>query len=293
MNRAAEVQAWLESRADEMAALLEELVAIDTENPPGRGLGRCGRFLHDAMRAAGPFARADRARAEPRAGGPVHRARRRRRRPAHDLLPRPLRRRPGAGSGAVSPATARRQDHRTRHRRHEGRPGQHALRRRSRRASSGCSATAGSCCTSSATRRPAASPARDTSATAGLIDPERARDAHRRADRRRRSGTRAAARSRCASRPPGAKRTSATPTRGQRVRAHDPHRRAAHGALPRAARQANELPGRERGRPPARCSSSAARPAPAPASTPFPARRGSPSTAASTRKRSSSTSSRA
>ena len=43
------MQAWLEPRADEMAALLEELVAIETENPPGRGLGRCGRALRDAM----------------------------------------------------------------------------------------------------------------------------------------------------------------------------------------------------------------------------------------------------
>ena len=42
VDRAAEVLTWLERRADEMAALLEELVAIDTENPPGRGLGRCG-----------------------------------------------------------------------------------------------------------------------------------------------------------------------------------------------------------------------------------------------------------
>ena len=32
-----------------MAALLEQLVAINTENPPGRGLGRCGRALHEAM----------------------------------------------------------------------------------------------------------------------------------------------------------------------------------------------------------------------------------------------------
>ena len=44
-----ELRAWLEPRADEMAALLEELVAIDTENPPGRGLGRCGRALQEAM----------------------------------------------------------------------------------------------------------------------------------------------------------------------------------------------------------------------------------------------------
>lgn len=53
MRRAAEdvadVQAWLAARADEMAALLEALVAVDTENPPGRGLGRCARVLRDAM----------------------------------------------------------------------------------------------------------------------------------------------------------------------------------------------------------------------------------------------------
>ena len=50
---AAEAQAWLEPRADEMAALLEELVAIDSENPPGRALGRCGRLLRDAMTGLG------------------------------------------------------------------------------------------------------------------------------------------------------------------------------------------------------------------------------------------------
>ncbi|MDP9188095.1 MAG: hypothetical protein M3O25_02460, partial [Actinomycetota bacterium] len=52
-EHAAEVQAWLEPRADEMAALLEELVAIDTENPPGRQLGRCGRMLRDSMEQLG------------------------------------------------------------------------------------------------------------------------------------------------------------------------------------------------------------------------------------------------
>ncbi len=36
-----------------MAALLEQLVAIDTENPPGRGLGQCGRVLRDAMERIG------------------------------------------------------------------------------------------------------------------------------------------------------------------------------------------------------------------------------------------------
>lgn len=44
-----QIQAWLESRADEMAGLLEKLVAVDTENPPGRGLGVCGSVLRDAM----------------------------------------------------------------------------------------------------------------------------------------------------------------------------------------------------------------------------------------------------
>lgn len=40
MDVATAVQGWLEPRAEEMAALLAELVSLDTENPPGRGLGR-------------------------------------------------------------------------------------------------------------------------------------------------------------------------------------------------------------------------------------------------------------
>jgi succinyl-diaminopimelate desuccinylase len=48
-----ELRAWLDDRADEMAALVEELVAIDTENPPGRGLGECGRALCDVMTRLG------------------------------------------------------------------------------------------------------------------------------------------------------------------------------------------------------------------------------------------------
>jgi succinyl-diaminopimelate desuccinylase len=53
MDRAAEVREWLRSRTDEMAELLAQLVAVDTENPPGRGLGECGRRLSDAMSRLG------------------------------------------------------------------------------------------------------------------------------------------------------------------------------------------------------------------------------------------------
>lgn len=53
MDRAAEVQAWLEPRADEMADVLAELVSIDTENPPGRRLGDCGHALHKVMTRMG------------------------------------------------------------------------------------------------------------------------------------------------------------------------------------------------------------------------------------------------
>ncbi len=52
-DRTAEVQDWLDGRADEMAALLEALVRIPTENPPGRELARCAGVLHDAMRRLG------------------------------------------------------------------------------------------------------------------------------------------------------------------------------------------------------------------------------------------------
>jgi succinyl-diaminopimelate desuccinylase len=53
LERAADVQAWLELRADEMAVLLQDLVAIESENPPGRELGRCGRLLRDVMTGLG------------------------------------------------------------------------------------------------------------------------------------------------------------------------------------------------------------------------------------------------
>jgi succinyl-diaminopimelate desuccinylase len=53
MSRSADVEAWLEPRADDMAELLMELVALDTENPPGRKLGRCAETLRDAMDGLG------------------------------------------------------------------------------------------------------------------------------------------------------------------------------------------------------------------------------------------------
>jgi succinyl-diaminopimelate desuccinylase len=52
-GRSTEVQAWLDDRAEEMAALLEALVRIPTENPPGRELGRCAVVLRDAMEGLG------------------------------------------------------------------------------------------------------------------------------------------------------------------------------------------------------------------------------------------------
>ncbi|MBN6038106.1 M20/M25/M40 family metallo-hydrolase [Amycolatopsis sp. 195334CR] len=47
------IRAWLEPRADEMADLLADLVAVETENPPGRDLGTCARVLRDAMARLG------------------------------------------------------------------------------------------------------------------------------------------------------------------------------------------------------------------------------------------------
>lgn len=52
-DRIAEVQHWLDARADEMAELVTTLVAIDTENPPGRNLRRCAEVLHGAMERLG------------------------------------------------------------------------------------------------------------------------------------------------------------------------------------------------------------------------------------------------
>jgi succinyl-diaminopimelate desuccinylase len=48
-DRAGELTRWIESRADEVAELLERLVAVDTENPPGRGLAACAEVLREAL----------------------------------------------------------------------------------------------------------------------------------------------------------------------------------------------------------------------------------------------------
>lgn len=40
---------WIHSHAEEMVGFLEELVGVDTENPPGQGLGRCGELLREAL----------------------------------------------------------------------------------------------------------------------------------------------------------------------------------------------------------------------------------------------------
>jgi succinyl-diaminopimelate desuccinylase len=44
-----ELRAWVDERSGEMAALVEELVRLPTENPPGRALGRCAELLSDAL----------------------------------------------------------------------------------------------------------------------------------------------------------------------------------------------------------------------------------------------------
>jgi acetylornithine deacetylase/succinyl-diaminopimelate desuccinylase-like protein len=46
-----DVAEWLREREEPMAELLLQLIAIDTENPPGRGLEDCAAVLADAMSA--------------------------------------------------------------------------------------------------------------------------------------------------------------------------------------------------------------------------------------------------
>jgi len=47
------VVAWLQQREDEMAALLAELVAIRTENPPGKNYRVCADFLENRLKQMG------------------------------------------------------------------------------------------------------------------------------------------------------------------------------------------------------------------------------------------------
>jgi acetylornithine deacetylase/succinyl-diaminopimelate desuccinylase family protein len=47
------IHAWLRQREDEMAALLSELVAIPTENPPGKNYRACADLLEIRMRESG------------------------------------------------------------------------------------------------------------------------------------------------------------------------------------------------------------------------------------------------
>lgn len=46
---AAHLQAWIDDRADEMAELLIRLVAVESENPPGRNLAECAELLREEM----------------------------------------------------------------------------------------------------------------------------------------------------------------------------------------------------------------------------------------------------
>src|SRR4051812_31307926 len=48
-----EVRQWLGKRADDMAALLCELVAIPSENPPGAERTRCAQALFAALERLG------------------------------------------------------------------------------------------------------------------------------------------------------------------------------------------------------------------------------------------------
>jgi succinyl-diaminopimelate desuccinylase len=50
---AVDLLAWLDGRAEEMAALLDALVRVPTENPPGRELGRCAVVLGEALKRMG------------------------------------------------------------------------------------------------------------------------------------------------------------------------------------------------------------------------------------------------
>src|SRR6266699_4070836 len=52
-TRIGALQSWLGQREDEMAALLTELVAIPTENPPGKNYRACADLLENRLRRVG------------------------------------------------------------------------------------------------------------------------------------------------------------------------------------------------------------------------------------------------
>ena len=49
IDRTAQVRVWIDDHADEMAELLVRLVAVESENPPGRNLAECAEVLRAAM----------------------------------------------------------------------------------------------------------------------------------------------------------------------------------------------------------------------------------------------------
>jgi len=51
--RSGAILSWLREREEEMAALLADLVAIPTENPPGENSGACADFLERTLRRGG------------------------------------------------------------------------------------------------------------------------------------------------------------------------------------------------------------------------------------------------
>jgi succinyl-diaminopimelate desuccinylase len=53
VSEVTDVRAWLDDRAEEMAGLLDALVRVPTENPPGRELARCAGLLRDALEELG------------------------------------------------------------------------------------------------------------------------------------------------------------------------------------------------------------------------------------------------
>ena len=195
---------WLDERADEMAALVEALVRVPTENPPGRELARCADVLSEALDRLG-FA-PERIEQDAIVRGTVGDG---------DALVY------YHGHFDVVPAQSRSQFE--------------PVRRDGRIVGRGTADMKGGLVSmlygAAAARELGLLEGRrivlhfvcdeETGSTAGsghlraagLIDPSARRDAHRRADRRRDLAHARAARSRCASRPPGARRTSATCTR--------------------------------------------------------------------------------